>query len=79
MASSATILDPSLIPAGIPPPGVVPNLKSPPSAANAFFAEGSILLFIMFVFLGFRIYTKTRIARKATLDDRRHWLSRPTL
>ena len=78
MASSTTVLNPALIPAGTPPPGVVPNLKSPPSAANAFFAEGSILLFVMFVFLGFRLYTKTRIARKATLDDCRHWLCRPT-
>ena len=56
-------------PAGIPPLGVVPNFEHPQSPAKIFFAEGSILLFVMFVLLGFRIYAKARVLRKASWDD----------
>ena len=61
---------PSVTPARLPPLGVVPNLEHPQGfSTNIFFIEASLLLFIMYILLGFRVYTKTRIDRKATLDD----------
>ena len=56
-------------PAGNPPAGTVPNLEHPQSLARVFFSEGSILLFIMFVLLGVRIYAKTCVLRRASWDD----------
>lgn len=65
------IPDPHFTPAGVPPPGVIPNLQQPSSPAAVFFVEGSILLVIMLVFLGFRVYTKVCIVQKASWDDRK--------
>jgi hypothetical protein len=56
-------------PAGVPPPGVVPNLKNPHSDGYVLITVGTTLMAIMFLFLAMRFYAKFLILRKLTPDD----------
>lgn len=62
-------MDLSQIPAGRPPPGVVPNFKNPESLADSVIIVNSIFLALMLVFLTIRIYTKQFIAHGLGWDD----------
>ena len=64
--------DPTILyntPAGIPPPGVVPNFVDPPSTGGTYVLVGSVFLAIMVSFVLLRIYYKLRIAKRFTPDD----------
>jgi len=56
-------------PAGVPPPGVVPNLQNPRSDGYVLITVGTTLMAIMFLFLAMRFYAKFLILRKLTADD----------
>jgi hypothetical protein len=57
------------IPAGIPPPGVVPNLIDPPTVGFRIIAAGSILMAIMLIVVAMRFYVVLRIKKKMGADD----------
>ena len=57
------------VPAAKPPPGVVPNYSNPYSDGPTLIIVGSLLLFIMLVCVGARIFTKVKITRRTTPDD----------
>jgi hypothetical protein len=59
----------ALIPAGMPPPGVIPNLVNPESRGSVMIIVGTIMLALMLVFSGLRFYTKIFIVGKTTWDD----------
>lgn len=59
----------ALIPAANPLPGVIPNFVGPHSDGPIIFIVGSILVAIMLLLLGVRLYTKLFITRKRTWDD----------
>lgn len=56
-------------PAGVPPEGVVPNRVNPENTGGTLIMVSSVLLVIMMGFVFNRIYVRTFIARKFTLDD----------
>ena len=56
-------------PAGIPPPGVVPNFASPHTNGPTLITVGSISLAIMMCSVAVRNYTKVVIVRKYSPDD----------
>ena len=57
------------IPAGVPPPGVIPNLVNPPNAGNYIIIANSVLMVIMIIFVALRFYVVFRIKRKMGADD----------
>lgn len=57
------------IPAGKPPPGVIPNHFNPHSNGPVLIAVGSAVLGLMLVCVGIRGYTKLKIVGKITPDD----------
>jgi hypothetical protein len=65
------------IPAGVPPPGVIPNLTNPHSDGYVLITVGSVLMAIMFLFLAMRFYAKFMILRKFTPDDCEYQLVSP--
>lgn len=56
-------------PAGVPPPGVVPNFVNPHKNSPTLIAVGSVSLALMVCFVAVRIYTKVVIVRKFSPDD----------
>ena len=66
------------VPAGMPPPGVTPNLIDPPSRAALpkYFALTTLPLMLVFLFL--RLYTRVAITRKFGIDDGELDLHRPS-
>jgi len=67
------------VPAGMPPPGVTPNLIDPPSRAALpkYFALTTLPLMLVFLFL--RLYTRVAITRKFGIDDGELDLHRPSI
>ena len=64
--------DPAVLenyPAAKPPPGVVANYAHPSGDGPVLIIVGSILVFIMLVFVGARIFTKVKITRRSSPDD----------
>ena len=61
-------------PAGVPPPGVIPNLVNPYSESYILITVGGVLMVTMFLFVALRLYVKMRVQRKFTGDDCK-WLS----
>jgi hypothetical protein len=57
------------IPAGVPPPGVIPNLVNPTNAGNYILIANSVLMLMMFIFLALRFYVVIAIKRKMAADD----------
>ena len=56
-------------PALTPPPGVVPNFSIHNERAEVYTIVCSILLGLVYVFVGFRLYAKFWIKRNAGFDD----------
>jgi hypothetical protein len=56
-------------PAGIPPPGVIPNFVNPPSDGPVLIIVGTILMAIMLFLAGIRLYFKALVRRKLSADD----------
>lgn len=75
MASTYPSIDPNMIPAGVPPPGVMPNFVNPPTREEL----PKILVYVtlppMLLFLGLRVYTRIKYTVLG-LDDGK---SGPTL
>jgi len=69
MASIPPGADLSQIPAGMPPPGVVPNLVNGYSRGPVFLVFGPIITFFMLCFLTARVYAKFRVMKQAMPDD----------
>jgi hypothetical protein len=57
------------IPAGIPPPGVIPNLINPPNAGTYIIIANSILMAIMISFVALRFYVVFKIKKRIGADD----------
>ncbi|KAH8700863.1 hypothetical protein BGW36DRAFT_447692 [Talaromyces proteolyticus] len=56
-------------PAGVPPPGVVPNLVDPPADGNILVIVGSIMMALMLLTAGLSLYTRIFIRRKTAPED----------
>lgn len=52
-----------------PPPGIQPNYDNPPNIGPPLLGVGAVFIAIMLVFLAIRIYVKTKVVRKYSLDD----------
>lgn len=59
----------ALTPAGMPPPGVIPNLIDPTTDRGLFITVGTIFLVVMLGFASLRFYTKFAITRAWGWDD----------
>ena len=57
------------IPAGPPPPGVIPNFVNPPSDGYILIVVGSLLMTVMFLLATLRFYTKIFVVKNTTWDD----------
>ena len=51
------------------PPGVTPNYKNPEDRGPVIIIIGGILLGIMMLLAACRVYSKTRIVKRANWDD----------
>lgn len=60
-------LDPNT-PAGLPPPGVVPNFNAP-SRAGAVVATCVTITVFMVIFVALRLFSRTRYAKRLGADD----------
>lgn len=56
-------------PAGMPPPGVIPNLVNPDTRGPVLIIVGTIFMALMLVFATLRYYTKFFTVRKTSWDD----------
>ena len=61
--------DPNTTPAGMPPPGVTPNLVDPPSMWHVILPTVVLALTFSISFVGIRLFTKIRILRKVSHED----------
>ena len=59
------------MPALAPPPGVTPNFAAHNERADVYKILCSILLAILYIFLGLRLYAKMWIKRNPGFDDRK--------
>ncbi|KAI9640835.1 hypothetical protein NHQ30_010676 [Ciborinia camelliae] len=59
----------AMTPAGIPPPGVIPNFIDAPSRAPLMYIVGSCMVAIMLILASLRFYTKLVVVKKTTWDD----------
>ena len=69
MAQSIDSAQLAHIPAGVPPPGVVPNFVNPHSNAPILITVGSVSVALMMCFVAVRIYSKAMIVGKFSADD----------
>ena len=59
----------SEIPAGVPPPGIIPNLIDPPSLVAATLAVGTIIILLTTSFTVLRIISNSTGGHKLGLSD----------
>lgn len=57
------------MPAGVPPPGVTPNLVNPLNIGNYVLIANSLLMAMMITFVSLRFYVVFRIKKKMGADD----------
>jgi hypothetical protein len=57
------------IPAGVPPPGITPNLVNPHNAGDYILVANTILMAIMTIFVTLRFYVVLRLKKKMGPDD----------
>lgn len=57
------------VPAATPPPGVTQDPANPSSGGPVAIIVGSLLLALVALFLGVRIYTKVKIVKQFSPDD----------
>ena len=72
MLRDPILLDDSVlaqIPAGLPPPGVIPDFNGPNPLSYTILGVASTFVGLTLFFLGIRTYTKTTILRRWTWDD----------
>ena len=61
--------DLSTIPAGVPPPGVIPNFVNPPSLAPTVLGINITFMVITTIFVSARLTVNLRRERKTGIDD----------
>ena len=59
----------AVTPAGMPPPGVIPNFVNPDTRGPVLIIVGTIFMVLMLVLATLRYYTKFFIVRKTSWDD----------
>ena len=69
MAQSMDAAQLARTPAGVPPPGVIPNFVNPHSSGPTLIAVGSVSVALMMCFVAVRIYTKVMIVGKFSPND----------
>ncbi|KAI4270032.1 MAG: hypothetical protein LQ337_006936 [Flavoplaca oasis] len=72
MSADPTLLDDSVLaqmPAGLPPPGVIPDFDGPNPLSYTILGVATTFVGLTLFFLGIRMYTKTKILRRWTWDD----------
>jgi len=57
------------MPAGIPPPGVIPNLVNPNNTGNYILIANSLFMAVMIVFVALRFYVVFAIKKTMASDD----------
>lgn len=57
------------IPAGTPPPGVIPNLTDPPSKGDAIVILDGVFVSLMLVSVLIRVYVRLRLVKTWGWDD----------
>jgi len=62
-------MDDNFIPAGIPPPGVTPNLINPESVGYRLVIVAAVFPVVTGVFLALRLYTAHFLLKRWHLDD----------
>lgn len=62
-------MDPNMIPAAKPPPGVMPNFINPVTLANNIVAVASTVLVLTAILLSIRLFSTLKITRSASYDD----------
>ena len=62
-------MDPSTIPAGVPPPGVTPDFENPDSLNDVSLGLMSILIALSVLGSAIRVFTKVRIMRQFDYED----------
>ena len=62
-------LDPDTTPAMMPPPGVIPNFDNPESIAYQASTVIYVLMPLMFLVLGLRVYARIWMSRQFGFDD----------
>ena len=65
-------MDHEFVPAGPPPPGVVPNLEHPDSYASVAVGTMSTLVVVTVIAMTTRLFTKFYIIGKVAFDDCAH-------
>ncbi|PQE12378.1 integral membrane PTH11 protein [Rutstroemia sp. NJR-2017a BVV2] len=59
----------AMTPAGVPPPGIIPNFINGPTRAPLMNVVGTCMVAIMLVLASLRFYTKLVVVKKTTWDD----------
>lgn len=66
-------MDPSIpldqTPAGVPPPGIVPNFVDPPSNTQAIIVINTVLVPITTIFVATRLWSNLHTVRRVGWDD----------
>ncbi|KAI1373948.1 hypothetical protein F4677DRAFT_427722 [Hypoxylon crocopeplum] len=62
-------MDPSQLPGGTPPPGVIPNFDNPVSLTPVCLIVIAITLPLMIIFLALRLYVRFWVSRTGGADD----------
>jgi len=61
------------MPAGVPPPGVIPNFTDPETRVSRIDVSAAVCLPLIIIFASFRLYAKAFIVKKRTWDDGMLW------
>ena len=69
MSQSIDLAQLALTPAGVPPPGVVPDFVHPHSNGLTLIIVGSVSVALMMCFVTVRIYSKVMIVGNFSPDD----------
>ena len=56
-------------PAGMPPPGVIPNYENPESRAYEAVAAGAVIMSIMLIFVFMKVYARAAVTKTLGSDD----------
>ncbi len=66
------------MPAGVPPPGLIPNFTNPETRVSRIDVSAAVCLPLIIIFASFRLYAKAFIVKKRTWDDGMLWAPNST-
>lgn len=61
------------MPAGVPPPGVIPNFINPESRVSMIDVSAAVCLPLLIIFAGSRLYAKAFVVKRRSWDDGMLW------